>query len=246
MTADSLAPDLLAEVTEATWPPAATHRHGPWLIREGHGGGQRVSAASAIGNWTEADIPTAEAAMRALGQSPLFVLRPTDAALDTALAARGYLHHDPVVAYAAPVADLAAIDPPFLTSFPHWPPLAVACQIWEQGGIGPARIAVMNRVTGPKTAILGRTGDRAAGTAFTAIHRNVAMLHALETAPDQRRKGCAHNILRAAAIWARDHGADTLSVLVTERNTAARALYASLNFVVVGQYHYRKHGPAEG
>lgn len=70
MTPDSFAPDLLAEVTEATWPPAATHRHGPWLIREGQGGGQRVSAASATGNWTEADIPTAEAAMRALGQPP--------------------------------------------------------------------------------------------------------------------------------------------------------------------------------
>ena len=241
-----MTPDLLAKVTEATWPPAATHRHGPWLIREGRGGGQRVSAASAIGDWTDADIPAAEAAMRALNQSPLFVLRPTDTALDDALAARGYAHHDPVVAYAAPVADLAATEPPFLTSFPHWPPLAIARQIWEQGGIGPARIAVMDRVTGPKTAILGRTGDRAAAIAFTAIHGNVAMLHALETAPDQRRKGSAHNILRAAAIWARDHGADTISVLVTERNTAARALYTSLNFAIVGQYHYRKHGPAEG
>jgi GNAT superfamily N-acetyltransferase len=241
-----MTPDLLAEVTEATWPPAATHRQGPWLIREGRGGGQRVSAASAMGDWTEDDIPTAESAMRALGQSPLFVLRPTDTALDHALAARGYTHHDPVVAYAAPVADLAATEPPFLTTFPHWPPLAVARQIWEQGGITPARIAVMDRVTGPKTAILGRTGDRAAGIAFTAIHGNVAMLHALETAPDQRRKGCGHNILRAAALWVRDHGADTISLLVTERNTAARALYTSLNFAVVGQYHYRKHGPAEG
>lgn len=241
-----MTPDLLAEVTEATWPPAAATRHGPWLIREGRGGGQRVSAASAIGKWTDADIPAAESAMRALGQPPLFVLRPSDSALDAALAVRGYAHHDPVVAYAVSVADLAATEPPFLTSFPHWPPLAVARQIWEQGGIGPARISVMDRVTGPKTAILGRTGDRAAAIAFTAIHGNVAMLHALETAPDQRRKGCAHNILRAAAIWARDHGADTISVLVTERNTAARALYASLNFAIVGQYHYRKQGPAEG
>lgn len=239
-------PDQLAQVTEATWPPARSFPQGPWLIREGQGGGQRVSAATAIGNWSEDDIPAAESAMRALGQSPLFVLRPTDAALDAALAARGYAHHDPVVAYAAPVADLAAAEPSFLTTFPHWPPLAVARKIWEQGGIGPARIAVMDRVTGPKTAILGRSGDRAAGIAFTAIHANIAMLHALETAPDQRRKGCAHNILRAAALWARDHGADTLALLVTERNTAARALYASLNMPVVGQYHYRKQGPAEG
>ena len=241
-----MTPDLLAQVTEATWPPARAFPHGPWLIREGRGGGQRVSAASAHGDWTVEDIPAAEAAMRALGQTPLFVLRAADGALDQALAARGYAIHDPVVAYAALVADLAATEPPFLTAFPHWPPLAVARQLWDQAGIGPDRQAVMHRATGPKTAILGRTGDRAAGIAFTAIHANIAMLHALEVAPDQRRKGCAHNILRAAAIWARDHGAETLTLLVTERNTAARALYASLNMQVVGQYHYRKQAPAEG
>jgi GNAT superfamily N-acetyltransferase len=66
------------------------------------------------------------------------------------------------------------------------------------------------------------------------------MLHGLEVAPDQRRKGCAHNILRAAALWAHDHGATMLALLVTERNAAARALYASLNMAIVGQYHYRK------
>lgn len=238
-----MTPDLLAEVAEATWPPAATHRHGPWLIREGQGGGQRVSAASPAGDWTPDDIPAAEAAMQALGQDPLFVIHPGDAALDAALAARGYLHHDPVVAYAAPTALLADPPPAFLTSFPHWPPLAVAAQLWAEGGIGPGRLAVMDRVQGPKTAILGRSGDRAAGIAFTAIHRNVAMLHALEVTPDQRRKGSGHNILRAAALWARDHGADSLALLVTERNVAARALYTSLNLVVVGQYHYRKKPP---
>jgi GNAT superfamily N-acetyltransferase len=232
--------DDLAALAEATWPPAATHRAGPWLIREGQGGGQRVSAASAIGDWTPDDIPAAESAMRALGQSPLFVLRPSETALDQALAARGYTLHDPVVAYAAPTATLADPPPAFLTSFPHWPPLAVGTQLWAEGGIGPARLAVMHRVQGPKTAILGRAGDRASGIAFTAIHRNVAMLHGLEVAPDQRRKGCAHNILRAAALWAHDHGATMLALLVTERNAAARALYASLNMAIVGQYHYRK------
>lgn len=240
MTPSTPGPIDLQAVAELTWPPATTHRAGPWTIREGRGGGQRVSAASAAADWTEADIPMAEAAMRALGQSPLFVLQPHEAALDAALAARGYALHDPVVAYAAPTDRLAATEPPFLSTFPHWPPLSVARQIWAEGGIGPARIAVMDRVDGPKTCILGRTGDRAAGAAFVAVHGNVAMLHALETVPDQRRKGCGHNILRAAGRWALDHGALTLALLVTERNVAARALYASLQMQVVGQYHYRK------
>ncbi|TMV56955.1 GNAT family N-acetyltransferase, partial [Thioclava sp. BHET1] len=32
---------------DASWPAAALHHAGPWLIREGRGGGKRVSAATA-------------------------------------------------------------------------------------------------------------------------------------------------------------------------------------------------------
>ncbi len=229
----------LAALAESTWPPADTRRVGPWLIRDGRGGGQRVSAASAVGPWAETDIPEAEAAMQDLGQRPLFVLWPEDAALDAALEARGYRRHDPVVVYEGATADLAAFEPPFLSSFPHWPPLGIARAIWAEGGIGPARLAVMDRVTLPKTAILGRTGDRAAGVAFVAATGDCAMLHALEVSPALRRQGTAHNILRAAARWAQDHGAGRLYLLVTESNSNARHLYASLGMTVVGHYHYR-------
>ncbi|MBC2834476.1 GNAT family N-acetyltransferase [Paragemmobacter straminiformis] len=230
----------LPALTEATWPPAAKHAVGPWIVREGQGAGQRVSATSASGVWAGADIPQAEAAMRALGQSPIFVIWPDDAALDAALAARGYRINDPVVAYAAPTAALADPAPPFLTTFPHWPPLGIATALWFESGLNPARLAVMERVAVPKCVILGRNGDRAAGVAFVALHGKTAMLHALEVAPAYRRQGTAHNILRAAALWAQDHGADTLALLVTEANAGARALYASLNMSVVGHYHYRK------
>jgi GNAT superfamily N-acetyltransferase len=240
----ALPPATLVALAEATWPPARTQRHGPWLIRQGLGGGQRVSAASALGGWQDSDIPAAESAMRALGQDPLFVLwpdaNPQDNALDAALDARGYHLHDPVVAFAAPVDTLADTAPAFLTTFPHWPPLGIATALWAESGIGPARLAVMDRVSGPKTVILGRTGDRAAGVAFVATHGPHAMLHALDVAPALRRQGTARNILRAAALWARDQGASTLSLLVTKRNLAACSLYASLHMSVVGQYHYRK------
>ena len=41
---------------------------GPWAIRDGAGGGKRVSAATAEGDWHDADLDLAEAAMAALGQ----------------------------------------------------------------------------------------------------------------------------------------------------------------------------------
>lgn len=227
-------PALLAEVMEATWPPARHWRLGPFTLRDGAGGGKRVSAASADGPFTVDDLDAAVAAM----PESLALIRPGDDALDTALETRGWRVVDPVVAYAAPVAALTAALAP-LTAFPHWPPLEIARSLWAEGGIGPARIAVMDRVAGPRTAILGRNDDRPAGVAFVACHGSEAMLHALEVRATQRRQGLGANLLHAAANWAATQGATRLSLVVTRQNTAARALYARLGMQVVGQYHYR-------
>ena len=235
-----MTPATLFAAMEVTWPAATAMRLGPWTIRDGQGGGKRVSAATADADWTDADIPQAEAAMTALGQPSLFLIRDGDAALDKALEARGYRIVDPVLAYAGPAAPLARADLPFLGGFPHWPPLAIAVALWAEAGIGPARLAVMERVQTPKTAILARSNDRPAGVAFVATAGNIAMLHALEVTPSLRRQGSAHNILTLAARWALDNGADTLSLVVTEANAGARALYASHGMAVVGHYHYRQ------
>ena len=229
-----MTPELLAEVMEATWPPAGRSRLGPFTVRDGAGGGQRVSAASLDGDFIEADLDMLEAAMA----EPLVVIRAGEDALDAALDARGWRVVDPVVAYAAPVAQLTA-DLPGLTAFAHWPPLEIARSIWAEGGIGPARIAVMDRVTGPKAALLGRIDDRSAGVAFVGCHGAEAMVHALEVRDSHRRQGLGKNLLHAAANWAEKQGAARLSLVVTRQNTAARALYARLGMEVVGSYHYR-------
>lgn len=224
---------------DATWPAAAFHATGPWILREGHGGGSRVSAATPVGDWTPDDIALIEARAPALGQDPLFMITDGDDALDRELSRRGYGIMDPVHLWSAATAALAAVLPP-LSTFAVWPPLAVQRDIWSDGHIGPARLAVMDRVTGPKTALLSRSGDRASGVAFVACHGQDAMLHALHVLPQSRRQGSAANMLRAAANWAQDHGATTLSLAVTEANAAANALYASLNMRIVGHYHYRR------
>ena len=233
--------DLFA-VTEATWPAAAFHDVGPFRVREGKGGGQRVSAATAEGDWSAADIEAVEAMQTGLGQHPLFMIRPEDEALDAALAARGYAVKDPVNLYDAPVSTLLG-EIPHLSAFTIWPPLAIMRDIWAEGGIGPGRIAVMERAKGSKTAILGRVRDRAAGAAYVAIHEQTAMLHALHIVTDQRRQGSAINMMRKAAEWAQDHDAERFSVLVLQSNDAANTLYTSLNMQVVGHYHYRSYKP---
>ena len=226
-----MTPERLAEVMEATWPPARAWRAGPFTLRDGAGGGKRVSAASGDGAWTQADLDGVMA-------EPLFLIRQGEAALDAALAVRGYKVVDPVVIYAAPVAGLTGEVPP-LAAFPHWPPLEIARVIWDEGGITADRVAVMGRVLGPKAAVLARAGDRSAGVAFVALSGDEAMLHALEVREAYRRQGIGAILLRAAANWAAAEGAARLSLAVTKRNLAARALYARAGMQVVGQYHYR-------
>lgn len=230
----------LNEVLEATWPPLRAFRVGPWLIRDGARGGKRVSAATAEGAWTLADIDLAEAEMQGLSQDCLFMVRDGDDALDQVLDRRGYRVVDPVIAYVAPVAKILDPDLSPMAAFAHWPPLAICKELWQEGGIGPARLAVMDRVTGQKTAILTRTADRPTGTGFVAIQGSTAMVHALEVTPAARRQGSARNFLKAAAGWAMAEGADRLALVVTAANTPARSLYESLGMEAVGRYHYRQ------
>lgn len=236
-TETSRAPDrVLFAAIDATWPAAEVVRLGPWTLRRGAGGGNRVSAATLDG--TGGDIDAAEAAMRAWGQAPLFMIRPGDEALDRALAARGYTLGDTVAMLGAPVEALATAEPdPMVPIGPV--PLAIMADIWRQGGIGPARLAVMERVAGPRAFLLGRSGERPAGAGFVASAGGIAMLHALEVAPFARRQGVGAAITAAAARWALGAGADRLALAVTRANAPARALYARLGMTEAVGYHYR-------
>ncbi len=230
-----MSPSALARIMDGTWPAAEMRRVGPWTIRTGLGGGKRVCAANVAGSWSPDDIPMAEGAMRALGQTPLFLIGAGDGALDAALGHYDLI--DPVTAYFTLLEpDLVKIG----TCFPHWPPLAIAVQMWEQAGIGAARLAVMHRAQGPKAAILARNGDRAAGVCFVSMSGRDAMLHALEVALPHRRQGSAQKLIAAAAHWAMSQGAARLSLVVTTANSPARSLYEKMGMQVGGGYHYRQ------
>lgn len=178
--------------------------------------------------------------MAELGQDPLFMIRPGDDALDGLLDGLGYVVHDPVALWACDPALLTDRPLPPVTVFAIWEPLHLMREIWAAGGIGPARQAVMARTAGPRTGLFARADDKPAGVAFAAIHDGVAMVHAVEVLANQRRKGVGAWLMRAAAFWARDNGADTLAVLCTRANTGANALYASLAMTRAVGYHYRR------
>ena len=222
-----------------TWPAARAIDAGPWDIREGLGGGQRVSSAMAKSVVSEPDLDMAFDGMQSLGQPALFMIREGDDSLDAWLEKRGLTVSDPTTLYVVPASDLAQ-SYPITTIIPSWPPLAIQREIWAEGGVVDARIAVMERCTHPKTSIVTRINDTPAATVFLAKSGSIAMLHALEVRPANRRLGVGEITLRAAAKWARDQGADWLTLAVTKANTAADALYQKLGMIPVSSYHYRR------
>ncbi|MGB1234220.1 MAG: GNAT family N-acetyltransferase [Planktomarina sp.] len=221
----------LFEVLEATWPAVSTQSHAGWTLRDGAGGGKRVSA-------TTMDDPSAR--FTDVDDQPLFMVRDGQDELDTHLGASVYAVVDPTLLYACPI-ELLIQDPlPLAKTYAVWPPLHCMIETWATGGTGPERLAVMDRVKGPKTAILGRDKDVPVGAAFVAIHKDTAMLHSVEVLLDHRRQGVARRMMNQAAHWARRQGATRFSLAVVNRNDGANALYASMGMQCVGQYHYRK------
>lgn len=231
-------PDI-ARAFETTWPAAEYADAGGFVVGRGLGGGGRVgSARRRRSDWSGADLPAVEAVQRGWNQPLRFRVADDDTDLQEALAARGYRHDTPTVILAAECGALADRAIPPLTAFAIWPPLAMQRDIWESGSVTPARQAVMDRVTLPRTALLGRLHDRAAGAAFVASDGPVAMIHALEVVPALRRQGMAGWLLRMAAEWAATQGASRLALAVRRDNGAARAAYAQAGFTELGGYGY--------
>jgi GNAT superfamily N-acetyltransferase len=235
--------DDLFGALEATWPPRARLRVGPWTIRDGAGGGSRVSAATAEAPVDRADVAAAIAAMTRLGQPPLAQVRAGQLDLDGLLAELGWTIADPTLILAAAVGDKAAATAPS-GSTAGWPPDGVCRDLWDRLGIGPARQAVMDRVAGPKASVTALVDGQPAGIAFAAVHGHIGMVHAMAVDPSFRRRGLARAMLAAARAWTRDRGAETLALAVTEGNAPARALYAAAGFRPASGYHYRVGGSA--
>ncbi|TNE68148.1 MAG: GNAT family N-acetyltransferase [Rhodobacteraceae bacterium] len=230
-------PAALFAAFETTWPPLTREALGPLTYRDGAGGGSRVSAATLDGTFSPAALEAVETRFVADGRDALFQIRDSEEAFDAELERRGYRMFDPVACLIAPLDAFPASDPK--TGYACWPPVAIQQEIWAEGGIGPARLAIMERVPSPKCTLLGRLGDTPAGTGFVAIHQGIAALHALETSAAHRRQGLARAMMALAADWARAQGANSLALQVTRANTGALALYSSLGMQQAGQYHYR-------
>ncbi len=231
--------DQIFEVLDRTWPPAEFRCTDALCLRVGKGGGKRVSAATARRLLSLADVHDGEHEMRALHQTPLFMVKSGDNDTDELLEKAGYEVVDPVTIYAIPAQALAVLQPGPKT-VECWPPLAIQKEIWKAGGIGKARLDVMARATCGRTTILGRANNRPAATVYVGAYGEIAMIHALETREPVRRKGAGRTLVHAAALWACRNDATWLALAVTKANVPANSLYQSMGMQEVTSYHYRR------
>lgn len=229
---------VLAQAFETTWPAAEYAGAGGFIVGRALGAGGRVGSARVAKDWVPEDIEAAMAIHRQWQQSVLFRALDAETTLQVELENKGFRIDKPSLIMECDAISLTDQTIPPVMTFTIWPPLAIQRDIWVEGNIDPARQAVMDRVQTPKTSILGRIEDRAAGAAFVAVDGDVAMLHALEVTPEWRRKGLAGWMIRQAAFWAVEHGATRLALAVLCSNTAAVGLYRSLGFRDVTGYRY--------
>lgn len=220
----------------ATWPPSGVHRLGPFDLPAERIGTRRATSARQVpGTQATVDDIRAVEATR-----PGTIFGTLDGAeQDTAdrLADRGY-REGGLSDLMAGLVEAATGDTPPVTGFTNWPPLAICDALWDAHGNDAPRRAPAFRVTGPKTAILLRHADRAAGALFVAVHEGIAVLHLVLTLPRFRRQGVGSVAMRHVANWAASHGATHLALPVEADNTAAVGLYRRSGLVRRGGYRY--------
>ncbi|GIT92708.1 N-acetyltransferase [Jannaschia pagri] len=232
------APDAkqIMAAIRGSWPPSALTQLGPFDLPAETQGTRRATSAR-----LRAEATVAAADIQAVEQArPGTIFGTIDGVEDAAaevLANQGYRAGGISDLMAGPVAPLLG-DLPRVSGFAHWPPLEICGTLWDAHGNDATRRAPMYRAAAPRTVILMRAEDRAAGALYVGVQDRLAVLHLVVTLPRMRGKGVGLLALRHAANWAAANGADQLVLPVEADNTAALALYAKGGLVRRGGYRY--------
>jgi ribosomal protein S18 acetylase RimI-like enzyme len=230
----------------AAYPPLAIVRAGDWAVARSGGGSRRTNAASALtpGATLDAARLATIADHYAAAGLPT-ILRLTDLAPDASafLDGRGFTAPEggsrtllrpagPPCAAPADVVVAATPDPAWLAARRRLAP----------GIEDPAAVAA--RLAIPAAYAQRRRDGAVAAIGYVAVSDGIAIIEAVATAPESRRRGHASAIVAALVGWASDAGARHVALQVEATNAPARALYARLGFATdLYGYHYRRSPP---
>jgi ribosomal protein S18 acetylase RimI-like enzyme len=236
-------------LVDQAWPAPYRIEADGWVYRHAGGVSKRANSVLAtrpVGDVTAA-VRRAEEFYGALGLPATFWIGASSPpGLDAELAARGYRVVDPVLVMTSPLDERAAGVPGVrletdLTD--DW--LATWWRLYatRRGDGG----AMAERILTGTPAVYASAGASPAPDeprATVAVGRGVVQgewlgIYCMAVEPWARRAGRARGILSALLSHGGQQGARGAYLVVTESNTAARALYERAGFAVSARCHYR-------
>ncbi len=244
MTADR---DRLAIVEAAAvrgWPASQTETIDGWLARFATGGSVRANTVAALqfdGSSLDAAIDAVEAFYRSRGARPRFTISDVSrpAALDAALAARGYTRSDDHVTMMKPV---GTPPPARLEVRGHDQPTPDWYAVYLQG-VSESRRAVapeiVERVPAPRRFFSAVKDGAVIGSGLSVLDGTVASVQCMATLSTARRSGAATSILAGIERHAAANGIRWLYLQAESANHAAVTLYTRAGFTLAGHYHTR-------
>jgi GNAT superfamily N-acetyltransferase len=242
--------DILAleEIAALGWPALDTRWLGRWLLRAAHGWTGRANSVLPLGDpglpleaaLAEVARWYAERDLRPRFQVPL----PARAALDEALAGRGWSRYNPTAVLTADVAVTLAALPPRADLPPaRLDPVPSAGWLAAYHYRGGDRLPdfAVRLMTAARLPVFASVAD---GDTVVAIARGVLDdawlgVTAVEVAATHRRRGLGAHLMRALLDWAAGHRASSVYLQVAEENEAGLALYERLRFARHHRYVYR-------
>lgn len=246
--------DRTAEIDLAaarSWPATEIHQAAGCLLRCSPQLTRRRSNSALIlsgDQSVEARISVIESFYAARGRAALVQLTEItpNAALDSALADRGYAQHTPtLVLTTTPAAIIRAGHENHRISVTvhktideEWSALLHE----SASGHDPVADHTLPLVPDPVGFALARLYGRPAGIALFPADGAWTGVFCMVTLPWARGHGVASAVLRAGARWATEQGSDRLYLQVTEDNQTARKLYIQHGFRLSYRYHYRQLG----
>lgn len=219
-----------------------------WLLRGANTRLKRLRSIQAVATGSlplDQKLARCAEAYAAWGQPLLFRITPFSEpfALDTELAARGYLAFDPVhvMSAALPACPVVPVDLPFkAVSQREFAELAAPLDGESEQAIADACARARRYPQTGRFLVLREVTDVVA-LGCLIVDNDMAGLYGLRTHPDRRGEGIGKQLLAALIEQARHTpGVRQLCLQVGADNAPARAIYQRFGFTDCHAYWYRR------
>jgi len=232
------------------WPAASVHYDGSWAVRltAGHPS-KRLNSVNPLdpSDYRDIDQRIARAAKRfsSYGRPLVFRLSPlAPMQLNAHFDANGWRRFDETRVMIAQLKDIdldSGIDQIPLQDIGRYVDASIAIRAME-GERKPGLTEVVESIRPPSGMFVLEDDDGPVASALCVHDNDLAGLFDVAVREDQRGKGYARSIVRAALRWAAAQGAQRAWLQVMVANKSAVDLYTRLGFEEAYSYYYRQKG----